>query len=299
LHTLTDIIKVFKNLLLLSFRRIRHSSLLLHREAIPFGPPVFEWFLFRVFRKKVIYDFDDAIWLPDVNGESWIKSIVKCRWKYRFIIKHAHTVIAGNSYLLDYAKKYNPNSILIPTGVDTEIHRPSQVKKPKEKIIIGWTGSSSTMKYLDPVYPVIDEVCRANNATFKIISDKAHPFQSDFFRFIPWNKSTEIEDLQDIDIGLMPLSNDEWSKGKCGFKAIQFMALEIPVLVSPVGANVEIVSDGVDGFYCHNLNDWKINLEKLIQSESLRKQMGAMGRKKVIENYSIESNKEKFFSLFE
>ena len=113
------------------------------------------------------------------------------------------------------------------------------------------------------------------------------------------NKSTEIDDLLNFNIGIMPLTNDDWSKGKCGFKAIQFMALEIPVLVSPVGANREIVSDGVEGYYCHNINDWKTSLERLIHSESLRKQMGQLGRKKVIEHYSIESNKEKFLSLFE
>jgi glycosyltransferase involved in cell wall biosynthesis len=288
------------------FRRVIHlvkltrcDYALIHREAIPFAQPVFEWFLSKVLRKKIFYDFDDALWTSDQKNESLLKKIIRCRWKYKYIIKWSHTVLAGNRYLADFAKQFNSNVIVLPTVVNTNIHKRTGNKKENQQIIIGWTGSLSTMKYLDAVYELIEKVCIKHNTVFKIISNQAPTYKSDLFQFVPWNIETEIEDLQDIDIGIMPLPDDEWAKGKCGFKAIQFMSLEIPVLVSPVGVNTEIVTQGVEGFHCHTNEDWITYLERLITSPSLRVEMGNRGREKIIKHYSLEAVMPTFRSLFE
>jgi glycosyltransferase involved in cell wall biosynthesis len=295
---LLSIVLGLQRRMMLIFQLFKFKTILLHREAIPLGPPVFEWFMFKILRGNVIYDFDDAIWQPDGNKEFWLKSFLKCRWKYRYIIRNSNAVIAGNSYLQEFAKKYNPNSIIIPTVVDTAKYKPTNFKRKDKPVTIGWTGTSSTMKYLDDVYELVDETCKKHNAVFKIISDKKPAYSSDRFIFSKWNKDTEIEDLEDIDIGIMPLTDDEWTRGKCGFKAIQFMAMEIPVLVSPVGVNLEIVHHGEGGFHCRTAAEWISYLDLLVESPELRYKMGKKSREKIVRCYSLNSTKELFFSLF-
>ncbi|MDH5398960.1 MAG: glycosyltransferase family 4 protein, partial [Cyclobacteriaceae bacterium] len=118
-------------------------------------------------------------------------------------------------------------------------------------------------------------------------------------RFVPWNKETEVRDLMQIDVGLMPLTDDPWSRGKCGFKALQYMALGIPCLASPVGVNEQIIDHGVNGYLCGNENDWKKHIVSLLKDENLRKRLGQKGREKVIEDYSVDSNSSNFISLFD
>ena len=123
------------------------------------------------------------------------------------------------------------------------------------------------------------------------------PFKS--LRFVPWSKETEIQDLLQFDIGLMPLTDDVWAKGKCGFKALQYMALCIPVLASPVGVNTIIIDDHINGFLCDSTTEWEENIQTLIEDQELRKRMGEKGREKVVQHYSVESNSSNFLSLFE
>ncbi|MCK5370526.1 MAG: glycosyltransferase family 4 protein, partial [Cyclobacteriaceae bacterium] len=132
-----------------------------------------------------------------------------------------------------------------------------------------------------------------------IISNQKPDWDFEDYEFVPWNKEKEIEQLDQIDIGIMPLNDSPWEEGKCGFKALQYMAMSKPTIVSNIGVNKTIIEHGVNGFLCDNANDWKKNLIDLITSESLRKSIGEQGMKKVIESYSVESNTELFLSLFE
>jgi len=165
-------------------------------------------------------------------------------------------------------------------------------------VTIGWTGTHSTLEYLHALLPIITQLEKKFNLQFLVISNQSPEFDLDTFQFLPWNKKNEISDLQKIDIGVMPLENDQWAHGKCGLKALQFMAMGIPVLVSPVGVNTAIVKDGENGYLCLNQKDWLNNLEKLIQNENLRKELGKNGRKRVIRDYSKEANSDNFLSLF-
>jgi len=271
----------------------------IHREATPFGPPLLEWMLSGIFNKKIIYDLDDAIWLKDNSSESRLFTFLKNRTKINQILKLSYKVSCGNNFLKSYCQQYNSNIILNPTTIDTKYHLPKNKHTSNSyKIIIGWTGTHTTLKYLDLVVPILQELELESDFIFMVIANQDPKPNLNNYIFTPWNKSTEIADLQKIDVGVMPLYNNEWENGKCGFKALQFMALEIPVLVSPVGVNNIIVNHGVTGFHCAAAADWKTYLLELLSSLEKRVKMGENGRKYVIKNYSVDSNVDNFLSLF-
>lgn len=263
----------------------------IHREVTPFGPPIFEWLIAKVFRKRIIYDFDDAIWLTDKTNEGAFTRMIRWRSKVASICKWSYKVSCGNEYLCDYARQFNNNVVLNPTTIDTTYHKP--IPKPRSNdIVVGWTGSHSTLKYLDEVKPalkILEE--RFPKMKFMVISNGQASVQ--------WSRQTEIEDLAKFDIGIMPLPDDEWAKGKCGFKALQYMAMEIPAVVSPVGVNTRIVTHEVDGLVCSTTDQWVDAISKLINDPALRKKLGIAGRKKVENNYSATSNGSNFLSLFD
>jgi len=234
---------------LLLMRKVSGYDLVfIHREASPLGPPVFEWMIARVFGKPIVYDFDDAIWSTDRNSEGVIAMIFRWRRKVRYICRIANTVSCGNDYLADFARKYNPTVILNPTTIDTIHHRARSVPR-QNGVTIGWTGTHTTLKYLDDLLPVIRAIeQKFPFVTFVVIANRDPGLPLTSYRFLHWSLSTEIDDLMLLDIGVMPLPDNEWSKGKCGFKALQFMSLGIPTVASPVGVNTIIVRDGINGY---------------------------------------------------
>jgi glycosyltransferase involved in cell wall biosynthesis len=287
----------------LLFRSIPKADLVfIHREASPLGPPLLEFIIAKVYRKKIIYDFDDAIWLPNTSEENrlvaWFKwhSKVKsiCRWSYR--------VSAGNAFLASFARSYNANVFINPTTVDSSrIHIPSlATKSGNQNLTLGWTGTHSTLKYLDFFGPIWSDLVLRFGARIQmiIISDRRPSYAWPQLHFIPWSKETEIEDLRQIDIGLMPLTNDPWTAGKCGLKVLQYMALAIPAVASPVGVNTTIISDGHTGVLCDSAEQWSHSLIRLIEDSAWRKTLGIAGREWVAANYSVESNRSNFVSLF-
>ena len=296
------IIKGFtKRKWLLLFGLSGYDYVFIHREAAPIGPPIFEWWIAKVLKKKIVYDFDDAIWLPNTSQANRLAAKLKWHNKVSLICKWSYKVSAGNSYLCDYARGFNSNVILNPTTIDTEnLHDPSQypLKKKSKKVIIGWTGTHSTLLYLTPLVPVLQRLEKEYYFTFLVISNQPPKLPLKSVEFLPWNRETEITDLLKMDIGLMPLSEDQWSKGKCGFKALQYLSLDIPALASPVGVNSKIVRNGENGFLCANENDWYENVKRLLLDGDLRQRLGKQGRKDVILNYSVMANRDNFMNLF-
>lgn len=275
-----------------------YDYVFVHREGAPMGPPVFEWIVSRLWRKKMIFDFDDAIWIPNTSSENRLASMLKSFWKIKYLCKWSHTVVGGNEYLCNYAKQYNNNVVLIPTCVDMErMH--NGVKEHKEgTVTIGWTGSHSTLPYLDEIIDVLMYAEKELNTKFILIANKKPELPLTNWEFINWNETTEIADLLKIDIGVMPLKDDNWSEGKCGFKLIQYLSLGIPAVASPVGVNKVIVDQGVNGYLCRTPDDWKLAIKKLVTDIELRKKAGAAGRYKMQNEYSIAANKDKFIKLF-
>lgn len=292
---ISGVIKGFLNRILLLFSLHKYDLIFLHREATPLGPPVFEWIISKIFRKKIIYDFDDAIWLSDKHTgiHKWVKNTEKVNK----IISWSYKISCGNNYLCRHSSHFNNNVVKNPTTIDTDYH--NEVKEQSgNQLIIGWTGTHSTLKYLNPIIPLIQRLSKKHNFKFLVICDKKPDFQFEGLIYRRWQKDTEIKDLSEMNIGIMPLENDLWSQGKCGFKALQYMALGIPALASPVGVNSQIIDHGVNGFLCESEQDWEIYLEILIDRTLKRQEMGMEARQKIVREYSVESNKENFLSLF-
>ncbi len=280
------------------FRALPYTYIYIYREAAPLGPPFFEWCWARLFRKKIIYDFDDAIWIPVTSEYNKMASRLKnfskvgrlCRWSYR--------VSAGNEFLASYARKFNERVSVVPTVVNTDTGHNRIQDQSSEHPAIGWTGTFSTLPYLDGVLPVLQELQEKIDFDFYVIADKDPALSLKHYRFVPWSRENEVEDLMRFHIGLMPLTDDEVSKGKCGFKAIQYMSLGIPAVVSPVGVNTKIVEDNVNGFICSTPEEWKSRLEQLLGDRSLRERLGKSAREKIINSYSVRATYRHFLDLF-
>jgi len=271
---------------------------MLQREFAPVGPPIFEWIATKILKRKIIYDFDDAIWIPNSSTANSIAGWFKCFWKTKYICRWSYKVVGGNNYLCAFAKKFNERVIKIPTCVDT-LHVHNKLKQHNHNsLTIGWTGSHSTLKYLDMVVPIIRDLQEKIDFSFLVIADKKPHLILKDWQFIYWSIETETEDLLKMDIGLMPLSADAWSEGKCGFKLIQYFASGIPAVASPVGVNKEIIENGVNGFLCNNKEEWETALGQLMEDSFLRKQMGFAGRKKIEEHYSVQAQAQIFLQLF-
>jgi glycosyltransferase involved in cell wall biosynthesis len=270
----------------------------IHREAAPLGPPFFEWMIAKVFRKKIIFDFDDAIWLTPEPAGNRLANRLKWSSKTPLICRWAYRISAGNAYLADFARQHNPQVILNPTTLDTE-HWHNQIKNQlTQKCVIGWTGTHSTLPYLLELLPVIRELEQDFDFTFLVISNRNPGFELRSFVFLPWRKETETEDLLQFNIGVMPLPDDAWTRGKCGFKALQYMALGIPAVVSPVAVNMEIVKEGENGFLCQTPQAWKQRLTELLQDADLREKLGKKARQTIVERYSVQANCRNFLNLF-
>ena len=283
---------------LLLFTLYKYDIVFIHREASPIGPPIFEWLIVKVFGKKVIYDFDDAIWLSNTSVNNQLVSKIKWHSKVKLICKWAHKVSCGNAYLAAFARQHNDNVYINPTTIDTENCHNKVKNQHTQKMVIGWTGSHSTMNYLLDFILILDKLQERYTFTFQIISDEVLSIERDYIEYISWNKDSEIEDLLSFNIGVMPLKEDKWSKGKCGFKALQYMALGIPAVVSSIGVNKEIVCQGTDGFLCDGEREWLDTLAILINSTPTRTKIGKAARNKIMSSYSVKSNKSTFLPLF-
>ena len=225
---------------------------------------------------------------------SWFKA----HWKVKYICKWSYKIAGGNQYLCDYAKKFNRNVVLIPTCVDMTNRYNREKDQHNEKVVIGWTGSHSTLVYLEYIAPVLSKIAKDRNVEILIICNKPPSFNFPKMTFLPWEEETEIEDLLKINIGIMPLIEDTWSEGKCGFKIIQYLSLGIPAVASPVGVNKTIIEHNINGFLCSSEDEWSQALSILIEKIQLRVEFGKSGRRKIAQHYSLEKNTNKFISLF-
>ena len=280
---------------------IPYSVVFIHREVTPIGPPVFEWFLKKILRKKIIYDFDDAIWLPNYSEANTGFHKLKNYKKVNEIIGLANVISSGNSYLAEYASKFNSNTVINPTTIDTlHYHNRDLYDVPNinNVPVIGWTGTHTTIKYLDFLIPILDELKSRFEFEFCVISNEKPNLNLTCLNYVKWKKESEIEDLMRFDIGVMPLANNKWAKGKCGFKALQYMSLGIPTIASPVGVNIDIIDENKNGFLCETQEDWIKALEFLLEKSENRLKMSKSAQEKVQNKYSVLSNSSNFISLF-
>ncbi|AMR27088.1 group 1 glycosyl transferase [Hymenobacter psoromatis] len=277
-----------------------YDFVFIHREAAPLGPPVLEWLLAKVLGKKIIYDFDDAIWLANTSEANRIAAGLKWHQKVASICRWAHKNSCGNGYLTAYARQFNAHSLVNPTTIDTEhLHNQVRDQAAPGRLVIGWTGTHSTLKYLDQLVPVLAQLeAEGLDFEFRVISNQLPALPLRSLVFVPWCKATEIADLLEFHVGLMPLEDDPWAKGKCAFKALQYMALGIPALVSPVGMNTEVVQNDYNGYVCSTPVEWEARLRQLLTDPGLRQKLGVAARATVVARYSVQANTTNFLSLF-
>jgi glycosyltransferase involved in cell wall biosynthesis len=296
LYLFSSYLKRFRDI----YKIRNYDAVYLFRESCFLGPPIFEYIILKIYKRKVIFDFDDAIWLSNVSEANKMWKWLKFPKKTNFFLKNASVVTAGNNYLAMYAKKFSMNVYVIPTTIDTSYHADNKKHSQKNKIIIGWTGSETTIKYFEREEAMIFNLLKkySHSIEFRVISNKPSALKHPQISFVEWKKETEIEDVLEFDIGIMPLPNDEWAKGKCGFKGLQYMSLGIPAVVSPVGVNTEIINNGINGFYAASHIEWNNTLSKLIDDVQLREKIGKEGKKTIEKYYSVNSQKSKYIEIF-
>lgn len=291
-------------------RRAKQFDLIfIQREALLIGSSFFEKQFFK--RNKVIFDFDDSIWLLDTSPENKKFEFLKNPDKTKINIQHAHKVIAGNTFLANYAKQFNPNVVIIPTTIDTEFHKSSLTlgldvsqsvnasNKSNKKIVIGWSGSISTIKHFEMVIPVLKKIQTKypGKTEIHVIGQGAYSHPDIEIISKNWSPNTEVEDLAVFDIGIMPLPNDEWVKGKCGLKGLSYMACGVATVLSPVGVNTDIIQHQKNGLLAGSQEEWIHALSYLIENPEIRGQLGHAGRQTVVEKYSVEAHKQHYIAV--
>ena len=268
--------------------------LLIYREMFPIGPAVVERLLAIRRRPPIVFDYDDAIFLQSVSDANRFIRALKTPGKVATIIRHSDHVIAGNEYLAAYARRFSDEVTVIPTCVDTTKFVPppnafsnngsGRSKEP----IVGWIGSPTTASYVRGLTGVLQRVRERHPFVLRVSGvDEPLSVPGVTTEQPQWALDREVELFNTCDVGIYPLADDEWSKGKCGFKAIEFMACGVPVVAAAVGVNRDIIEDGVNGFLASTQDEWVEKLGRLLTSRELRRRFGEAGRRTIEERYSL------------
>lgn len=249
-------------------------------------------FLLRLFARKLIFDFDDAIFVNDDGSFSKQRQRGFCS-----VTKSCDYTWAGNSYLAEQAKKYCENTTIIPTAIEHKRYA-LEAAKPTDYFDLVWVGSSATKKYLQEILPTLEAIGKKfPDVRLKIIAD--FDLATNHIQVIPiqWSASTEVKEIASSHVGIAPMIDNAWTRGKCALKVIQYMAAGLPVISSAASANKDIVLDGITGFLVNDQASWLNAVQQLKENSSLRHNMGMNGQQRVTEHYSVEKTFEKMLKL--
>lgn len=278
-------------------RRLREYDLIwIYAELFPWLPAGFERLGLKA-AKPIIYDLDDAFFHPyDHHPNPAVRLLL--RRKLEPLIGRAAAVLCGNPYLRDYAARLNPNSIVLPTVVDTEVYG-SVAARGDVRPTIGWIGSPSTWEFVRPLLPLLGRICREKKARFTVVGAGPRAAADSFpaMERRAWSEAEEVRDVQSMDIGIMPLPDEPWARGKSGYKLVQYMACGLPVVASPVGVNATIVDHGRNGFLAEAPEQWERALADLIDDAALRRRLGSAGRQRAVAEYSLASQAPRLIDL--
>ena len=277
----------------------QYDLIVIYREVLPTKSIYFEKYIAKK-NIPIIYDFDDAIWVKDVSEVNKKISFLKDEKKIEKILPLCKHITCGNEYLASFARKINSNVTIIPSTVDTDLYQPIIKSSKSDVVKIGWVGSHTTVKHFEMIKDVYLELNKNFNKRieFILIGDENYHNKKLGIKGIKWENKKEVELFNSFDIGIMPIPNNEWSKGKCGMKGLLYMSVGIPTVMSAVGMNKKIIQNGKNGFLANSSADWLDILTKLIMDETLRKKVGMMGRKSVEEKYSKNVVKETYYNLY-
>ncbi|MEX1214263.1 glycosyltransferase family 4 protein [Saccharospirillum sp.] len=282
-------------MMMLYFRRLvvlisvfRYDLIWIEKEIFPYMPAFAERMLLFL-GKRYVVDFDDAVFHNyDLSGNPVLRRILGR--KIDVVMHCASCVVAGNEYLASHARAAGATRVeLVPTVVDPRRYSPvgsSMASRP----VIGWIGSPSTQGYVVDIARALTSQCQKHNARLRLVgasANIANEFPGVDVEVVPWSEASEAELIAGMDIGIMPLPDGPWEKGKCGYKLIQYMACAIPVIASPVGVNVDIVGANQCGLLAANAAEWEVALDKLLESTVQRQELGRAGRQAVESWYSL------------
>lgn len=282
------------------FRRVtqtfdvrKYDVILVQREAMLFGPAFFEWLYEKIGNCPLVLDLDDATYVSYVSPSyGKVGSFLKAFGKTDKLIKHADLVVCGNRFIAEHVAEIGTEAVVIPTIADPEQFTPS--KKKNNKPIIGWIGTHSTFPFLRRLFPVFEHLAAKHHFILKIVgSESDAPIIKELEVInVNWSLEREIDDFRSINIGVYPITvtdsaSESWLKGKSGFKAIQYLAVGVPFVMSPVGICAEIGVAGSTHFNASTDDEWYDSLDKLLSDAKLRETIGSRGREHSVENYSV------------
>ncbi|WP_294268326.1 glycosyltransferase family 4 protein [uncultured Sphingomonas sp.] len=269
----------------------RFDVLWVQYEAFPYLPGAVERAL-TLLGVPIVYDIDDAIFhMYDRHRSNLVKRVLGN--KLVPLLRGASACLCGNEYLRSYTAQYCPNSIVVPTVVDTDDYRPSNRLSLTAAPVVGWIGSPSTWRYVEPLLPTLLPLFARHGVLMRVVGAGPRAQGIAGIDAVDWDEAREVIDIQSMDIGIMPLPDEPWARGKCGYKLIQYMACGLPVVASPVGVNCDIVSDGCNGFLVTEADQWVAALKRLITEPDLRHTFGKDGARVVEARYSLRSQQDR------
>lgn len=282
-----------------AIRSQTYDVVFLQREVIPHIYPIIPKII-KFFNKRLVFDFDDAIWAYHTGRGNKFYDFLRYDHKIQDIIRLSSNVIVGNNFLAEFAREYNDNVSIIPTPVEMNDYKPRKYPSKNDKTVIGWTGSDSTNNFLNSLTKVRRKLEKRYDFAFTVVSNslKDIDYQNNI-SFVPWDIKTEVSELQKFDIGIMPMEDNIWNKGKCNLKVIQYMGVAVTPVCSPVGMNNEIIQEGITGFLPKNDNEWISTIGKLIEDPSLRQKIGLNARKLGEDKYSVRANAPHLIKILE
>lgn len=274
-------------------RTRRYDAILIHRAVSIIGPAWFERLAARMGR-PIIYDFDDAIFHLHTTETNRRFGWLKFPGKTATICRLSSHVTVGNEYLAEYARRFNPNVTVIPTSVDTDIYRPIERERRNGRTVVGWTGSSTSQTYLEMFAGVLEEIVRDERVELRVHSDRPPRLPGIPHVWRQWSADTEREEIGEFDIGIMPMPDDEWARGKCAMKALLYMSMGIPAVCTAVGANLEVIAHGENGLLAATKDEWLDNIGCLVEDLTMCERLGGAGRRTVEERYSMRRSAQLF-----
>ncbi|MEK6691243.1 MAG: glycosyltransferase family 4 protein [Nitrospirota bacterium] len=242
--------------------------------------------VYKRLAKKLIFDFDDAIYYRDDTHET-LESKTRC-FKFRHLVKNVDHVVAGNRLLADYTRQFNKNIVIVPSAVETRNNPVKSYTELSDKVIIGWIGNKGNLHHLKMLSPVFQRLSKNYKIQLNIISNDTISIPAVKTKYITWKLETQEKEIASFDIGIMPLPNNKWTEGKCGYKALQYMAAAVPPVCSDVGCNNEIVENGKEGFVVSSQEGFYDALCNLIENKELRMRMGCNARLKAEKCFSVQ-----------
>lgn len=276
----------------------RAAVVLIEYELLPWFPALLErWLAWRGCR--MVVDYDDALFHQyDNHSNKWVRRLLGR--KIATVMRLADTVVAGNAYLADYARRAGAQRVeVIPTVIDLARYPVRDASRDSDVFTIGWIGSPSTARYLRDIVPALAEVCRDVRARVRLVGSGPVELPGVPVEVIPWQEDTEVDEIRRFDVGIMPLPDEPWARGKCGFKLIQYMGCGVPVVASPVGVNAEIVSAGVNGHLATTTGEWVDALRQLQTDHVACLRMGAAGRERVEQGYCLQVTAPRWVALLQ